>query len=102
MQCQETLDILPVTVTMIPTSKTKTYTVSTENGEEIEVKRKHLYDGKSVPASGTPSISLGFFTPGWMKQDQQVTLLHQDKYRKGFLNLNDKGFWEFVTRGRDG
>ena len=37
-----------------------------------------------------------------MKQDQQVTLLHHDKYCRGYLNVNEDGYWEFVTRGRDG
>ena len=56
MQCQDTFDIIPVTVKMVPTSKTKIYTVTDENGNDIDVKRKHLYAENEVPASGIPSV----------------------------------------------
>ena len=102
MQCQSTFDIVPVQVKMTPTSKTKVYTVTDEKGEDYDVLQRHLYTEDTVPASGIPSISLGFFKPEWMKQDQEVTLLHHDKYRKGYLALDDDNYWQFVTRGKDG
>ena len=73
-----------------------------ENGDNIKTKQKHIYDKDSVPASGKPSVSLGFFQPGWMKQDQKMMLLVDDVYKRGYLSLDDDNYWEFVTRGRDG
>ena len=102
MHYQTSFDVLPVTIKMTPTLKTKLYTVTLEDGLDVDMSAKHLYDKNSAPASGKPSISLGFFQPEWMKQDQKVTLLHHDKYQKGYLALDDNNFWQFVFRGKDG
>lgn len=102
VQCQDTYDIIPATIRMPPTNKSKFYTVEYENGERFDVKSKHIYTQTSAPASGTPSISLGFFRPGWIKQDQKVTILHDDVYHQGFLSLDDNNLWEFVKRDRNG
>ena len=37
-----------------------------------------------------------------MKRDQKVTLLQNDVYKQGFLDLNDNNLWEFVTCDTDG
>ena len=42
-------------------------------------------------------MSLAFFCPKWVKQDQKVTILKDDVYKKGHLNINNNGHWEFVT-----
>ena len=33
-----------------------------------------------------------------MEQDQKVTLLNDDVYKHGYLNINDHQLWEFVSR----
>ena len=62
----------------------------------------HIFDKHNAPAPGTPSMSLAFFCPKWMKQDQKVTILKDDVYKKGHLNINSDDFWEFVTYDADG
>ena len=37
-----------------------------------------------------------------MKQDQKVTLSKDDVYKKGYLNTDKNGHWEFVTYDADG
>ena len=76
-------------------------TVTTKNGDKIDVKQQHLYNSNSAPASGKPSASLGFFSPKWMKQDQKITLLHYNKYQKDYLSLDNNNSWKFVTQGCD-
>ena len=44
---------------------------------------------------------LAFFCPEWLKQDQKVTILKDDIYKKGHLNINKDGIWEIVTYGDD-
>ena len=102
IQCQETFDIVDVTVTMVPTSKTKKYTVKLQNNTTRNVNLDHIFDENNAPAPGTPSMSLAFFRPKWMKQDQKVTILKDDTYTKGYLNINKDGYWEFVTYDNDG
>ena len=102
IQCQSTYDIIPATIKMPPTSQSRQYTVILEDGSELDIKGKHVYDSNTVPASGKPSQALGFFKPGWLKSGQKMTLLIHDKYRKGYLSLDDDNFWEFVLRGKDG
>ena len=68
-----------------PTSKLNFYTIKMGKGDEMNVEAKDIYTEHSVPASGKPSISLGFFAPKWLKQDQKVTLLQRDVYRRGYL-----------------
>ena len=77
------------------------YTVRLETGNIQNVSPADVFFEEAAPA-GTPSMSLGFFTPEWMKQDCQVTLLHEDKYKHGYLNLDADNDWEFVTRSREG
>ena len=91
IQCQETFDIIDVTVTMVPTSKTKKYTVKLQNNTTRNVDPDHIFDENNAPAPGTPSMSLAFFRPKWMKQDQKVTILKDDTYTKGYLNINKDG-----------
>ena len=102
VQCQDTFDIIPGRIKTPPTTATQQYTVTLEDGTDIDIDRQHIYDKDSVPASGKPSISLGFFNPGWMKQDQKITLLLNNRYRAGYLNLDKENYWEFVRRGRNG
>ena len=87
---------------MPPTSQTKCYTVELDDGTHMDVLPKDIYTEDTVPASGKPSISMGFFRPEWLKRDQKVTLLQNDVYKQGFLDLNDHNLWEFVTRDTDG
>ena len=47
-------------------------------------------------------MSLAFFRPEWMKQDQKVTILKDDIYKKEHLNIDTNGHWEFVTYDADG
>ena len=61
-----------------------------------------MYDENSVPLTGKPSDSLGFFRPEWLKQDQKVSLLHDEVYKQGYLNINKDNLWEFVSRDTDG
>ena len=37
-----------------------------------------------------------------MKKDQKIAILKDDVYKKGHLNINTDGFWEFVTYNADG
>ena len=37
-----------------------------------------------------------------MKQDQKVTILKDVVHKKGHLNINNDGFWKFVTNDADG
>ena len=79
------------------------YTIILENnGTDIDIDLNHIYNTDSVPASGNPSISLGFFQPEWMKHDQKVTPLLNNKYRAGYLNLNKDNYLEFVRHGSNG
>ena len=36
-----------------------------------------------------------------MKQKQKVTILKDDTYTKGYLNINNNRYWEFVTYDTD-
>ena len=87
---------------MVPTSKTKKYTVQLNDRSTRNVDPDHIFDKHNAPAPGTPSMSLAFFCQEWMKQDQKVTILKDDTYKKGHLNLDKNGLWEFVTYDADG
>ena len=102
IQCQETFDIIDITVTMVPTSKTKKYTVQLQNKYTRNANLDHIFDKHNTSAPGTPSTSLAFFRPEWLKQDQKVTILKNDIYKKRHLNINKDGLWEFVTYNADG
>ena len=62
IQCQKTYDVIPGRIKTPPTTATDQYTVTLENGTNIDIDRQHIYDKDSVPASGKPSVSLGFST----------------------------------------
>ena len=102
IQCQETFDIIDVSVTMVPTSKTKKYAVQLWDNSTMNIDPDHIFDENTTPAIGTPSMSLSFFRPKWMKQDQKITILKDNVYKKGHLNINKDGLWEFVTYDADG
>ena len=75
-------DIFQGTVIMPPTKQTNLYTIEMENGTEEDVKPENVFNEHNVPASGKPSVSLGFFAPDWLKQDQPVTLLHKNTHKR--------------------
>ena len=102
IQCQETFDVIDVTVTMVPTSKTKRYTVLLQDKTTRNSDPDHLFDEHNAPAPGAPSMSLAFFRPEWMKQDQKVTLLKNGIFKKKHLNTDKNGHREFVTYDADG
>ena len=87
---------------MVPTSKTKKYTVQLNDRSTRNVDQDHIFDEHNAPAPGTPSMSLAFFRPEWMKQDQKVTILKDDIYKKGHSNINKDSLWEFVIYDVDG
>ena len=45
---------------------------------------------------------MGFFCPDWLQRDQKITLLHDNAYKQGYLNINDDNLWEFVMRDKEG
>ena len=63
IQCQKSYDILEGTIVTPPTSKSNFYTVRINNGEQMNVTTKDIYAEHTVPASGKPSVLLGFFPP---------------------------------------
>ena len=63
----------------------------------MNVDTKHL-----VPASSKSSISLGFFSLVWLIQDQKVTFLHIDVYRRGSLSIGKDKLLGCVVRDQDG
>ena len=101
VHCQDTFDIFPATITIPPTSQTKCYTIKLDDGTQMDVLLKDIYTEDTAPASGKPSISMGFFFPEWLKRDQKVTLLQNDVYKQGLLDFNDHNLWEFITRDID-
>ena len=101
IQCQESYDILEGTIVTPSTSKSNFYTVQMNDRDETKVKTKDIYTEHTVPASGKSSVSLGFFAPKWLKQDQKVTLLHRNVDRRGYLLIGKENLWDFVIRDRD-
>ena len=63
VQCQETFDITDITVIMVPTSKTKKYTVQLQATSIRSVNLDHIFDDHNAPVPGTPSMLLAFFCP---------------------------------------
>ena len=94
-------DVVTGTVETPPTSMSDYYTVRLETDVLANVKDANIFFEEAAPA-GTPSIALGFFTPEWLKKGCQVTLLHHDAYKRGYLELDAENDWEFVTRNREG
>ena len=95
-------DVVSGIVETPPTTLSTWYTIRLENGETMVADPNDIYTEYNVPATGSPSETLGFFTPDWLQQDAKVTILHEDKYVRGYMQLDDDSFWEFVTRGTDG
>ena len=79
-------------VTMVPTSKTKKYTVLLQNNSTRNFDPDHIFDEHNTPALGKPSVSLVFCRSKRMKQDQKFIILKNDVYKKGHLNINKGGF----------
>ena len=61
IQCQEPFDIIDVMVMIVPTSKTKKYTVQLQSNSTKNVNPDHIFDENTTPVPGTPSMSLAFF-----------------------------------------
>ena len=74
IQRQESYDILEGTIVTPLTSKSNFYTVQMTDGEQMNVNTKDICTKHTVPASGKPSVLLGYFDPKWLKQDQKVKL----------------------------
>ena len=83
------------------TSISDYYTIRLETDVLANVKDVNIFFEERAPV-GTPSIALGFFTPEWLKKGCQVTLLHNDVYKRGYFELDAENDWEFVTRNREG
>ena len=102
VQDQETWDIFEATIVTPPTKLTPHYTVQLQDGTREDVDLKDIYTEYNVPSSGKPSVSMGFFCPDWLQRDQKVTLLHDNVYKQGYLNINNDNLWEFVMRDKEG
>ena len=64
VQDKETYDSLERTMTIPPTTKSKFYTIELSDDFSIhDVPPENVYDENSVPYTGKPSNSLGFFWP---------------------------------------
>ena len=88
---------------MPPTTKSKHYTITLVDDSSVhEVEPSNVYGPHDVPSSGKPSSSLGFFRPDWLKQDQKVSLLHDEVYKQGYLHINNDQMFEFVSRNSEG
>jgi hypothetical protein len=98
----DTNEIKPGTVHTPPTSMTKIYSIKLEDETIISCRPDQVFTQDKVPASGTPSTALGFFTPSWMCLHTKVMLQVDNIYTHGYLNIDKQGFWEFVTRDKDG
>lgn len=98
----ESDDVCGGTVESPPTTLSRWYTVRLKGGGTINVDKNHIFDEHTVSATGIPSTSLGFFSPGWLKQDAQVTVLNPGIFHRGFLVLDKNNLWQFVTRRQDG
>ena len=62
VQNNKTYDILEGTMMMPPTTKSKFYTIELSDNALIhDVPQSNIYDENSVPLTGKPSDSLGFF-----------------------------------------
>ena len=103
VQDSETYDILEGNVIMPPTTKCKFYTIELLDESLIhDVPPSNVYDENNVPSTGKPWDSLGFFRPYWLKQNQEVSILHDEVYKQGYLNINKDNSWEFISRNPDG
>jgi len=80
------------TIIAFRTSTTPKYSILLENGKPINAEPNDILPEGTSPDI-TPSIALGFFTPDWLKQDYKVTLLHKDKYKRGYLILDADNDW---------
>ena len=89
---------------MMPlTTKNKFYTIELSDDSLIHnVPQLNVYDENNVPSTSKPSDSLGFFHPDWLKQNQKVSILHDEVCKQGYLNINKDNLWEFVSQNPDG
>ena len=79
VQDSETYDILEGTMIMPPTTKSIFYTIELSDDSLIHVvPPSNVYDKNSVPSTGKSSDSLGFFCTDWFKQNQTVSILHDE------------------------
>ena len=98
----DTQNVQSGTITMPPTSVSQNYSIALESGITISAATKDIYTEFTIPATGTPSESLGFFTPSWLKQGAKVTVLIDNEYLQGYLGLDKDYFWEFSARDKNG
>lgn len=68
----------------------------------MNVDTKDIYKEHTVPASGKPSILLGFFASAWLKQDQKGTRLHRDAYRRAYFSIEKENLQIFVVQDQHG
>ena len=102
VQDSETYDILEGIVMMSLTTKSKFYTIElTDDASMHDVPPSDIYDDNNVTSTGKPSGSLGFFCLEWMKQDQKVSILYDEVYKQGILDINKDNLWEFVSHNPD-
>jgi hypothetical protein len=103
VQQRDSDNILSGIVVTPPTTLTKMYTIECDDGNAIDADPNDLFiDGSTATKGRVPSVSLGFFQPEWMSQDTRVTLLFDDNYCRGYLNLDSDNDWEFVTLDNQG
>ena len=102
VQDQETWDIFEATVVTTPTKCTPHYTICLQDRKFEDINLEDMYMEYNILSSGKPSISMGFFWPNWLQHDQKVTLLHDNVYWQGYLNINDDSLWEFFTLDKEG
>ena len=82
---------------MPPTTKSKFYTIKLSDDSLIcDVPPSNVYDENSVPLTGKLSNFLDFFCPDWLKQNQKVSILHNEVYKQGYFNINKDNLWGFV------
>ena len=101
VRLEDESDVVTGIVETPPTSMSDYYTIRLEHGVLVHVKDADVFFEEAAPVV-TPSISLGFFTPELLKKGCQVTLLHDDLYKRGYLELDADNDWEFVTRNIEG
>ena len=78
----KTYDILEDMMMMPPTTKSKFYTIELSDDSSIhDIPPSNVYDENNVPSIGKPSDSLGFFRPKWLKQNQKVSILHEEVFK---------------------
>ena len=85
------------TIITPPTSRSPWYSIQLEDKSVINCRAENIYTDTTIPSTGLPTETLGFFVPDWMWQGARVTCLVDDRYEHGYLNISKDHFWEFVT-----